>query len=71
MVEAPADEVAQHPEAIGTAMFLDVAEDGVECDGVTMDVRKDGQSHSRITPSVRGVAGDVVHVYADTFECIA
>ena len=52
MVEAPADQVAQHPEAIGTAAFLDVAEDGVECDGAAVDVRKDGQSHGRIIPSV-------------------
>jgi hypothetical protein len=42
MVEAPADQVAQHPEAIGTAVFLDVAEDGVECGGAAVDVRKDG-----------------------------
>ena len=71
MVEAPADQVAQHPGAIGTAVFLDVAEDGVECDGVAMDVGKDGQSHSRIVPSVRGVVGDALHIYAGTFACIA
>jgi hypothetical protein len=71
MVEAPADEVAQHPEAIGTAVFLDVAEDGVECDGVAVDVRKDGQSHSRIILSVRGMVGDAVHMYASAFVFIA